>query len=333
MNYVDKFSDSDISEEDQSKKPLCFLPSSISFSLPFQKVTKIKKIFELYHPTLALSTLPIIASKVKTRKMYVRTTKYHFRDRKAKNNQLEAKEEDSADSLYQLDKQKESSININEDKSDEETEERKKAKKKQRKSLIDKIGAMKGRFGKGLSQEGLRSIVMELMKEIDKKQDKTYRRKRNEPKITEQQKIELFNQMKPRLMELSSEQIVALKNKFFQNSDDSLDFKYFQFENLPSFESQLKLYETVNKANKDHISFLEEMKQKSENAKANQNLIKDYKAPFEDSKMQDDSDDSDDSDDDLSLEDDSIDYQTRLLLTKNKAINENVKNSDDDEFV
>ena len=36
-------------------------------------------------------------------------------------------------------------------------------------------------------------------------------------KITEQQKIELFNQMKPRLMELSSEQIVALKNKFFQN--------------------------------------------------------------------------------------------------------------------
>ena len=134
-------------------------------------------------------------------------------------------------------------------------------------------------------------------------------------------------------MELSSEQIVALKNKFFQNSDDSLDFKYFQFENLPSFESQLKLYETVNKANKDHISFLEEMKQKSESAKANQNLIKDYKAPFEDSKMQDDSDDSDDSDDDLSLEDDSIDYQTRLLLTKNKAINENVKNSDDDEFV
>ena len=294
-----------------------FLPTGMSFQLTQSNADSLCINLSKRYPMLTIQ--PVDSSfieKVKTRPIQFQKIPYTLRDRRGGHSMVDIPNIDRSRSHSRS-----SSVDINEENDRSSSVSGKKKGRKKQMKVSEIIQSYKENGKSKQLVKKLPDLVKMLMKQLDKKQDKRVVIKKKEKKtFSEREQIAIFNEFKPRMLNLSTEQINKLKQDFFTNTENSvLDFHFFQYNKLEQFQNQLAIFENLNKLNPDHKNFIEEQKAMNESNKEKNIVIQEYTAPFE-SKDKDNSDsdsnDDDDSDDDLD-EDNSLDYQQRIMEKQN----------------
>ena len=293
-----------------------FLPTGMSFHLTQSEADRIGRDISKRYPMLTL--LPVdshLIEKLKTRPIQFQKIPYTLRDRKGGHSMVDIPNIDRSRSHSRS-----SSVDINEENDRSSSVSGKKKGRKKQKKLSEIIQSYKENAKSKQIVKKLPDLFKMILKQLDKKQDKRVVMRKKEKTFSEKEQIEIFNEFKPRMLNLSTEQINKLKKDYFTNTESSvLDFHFFQYEKLEQFQNQLDIFENLNKLNPEHKNFIEEQKAMNESNKEKNIVIQEYTAPFE-SKDKDNSDsdsnDDDDSDDDLD-EDNSLDYQQRIMEKQN----------------
>lgn len=301
-----------------------FLPTGMAFYLRKSDADSIGNHLSKRYPTLILGKVnSLLVDKVKTKPIKFQKIPYTLRQRKGGHSMVDLPYNDRMSSKSHS---RGSSVDINEEMDRSSSVSGKKKGRKKAQKVSEIIQTFKESAKPTMVVKKLPEIMKMMLKQLDKKQDKRIVVKKKEKTFNEREQIAIFNEFKPRLMNLSTEQINKLKKDFFTNNESSvLDFHCFQYEKLDNFQSQLDIFEKINKLNPAHKNFIEEQKEMNANNNKKNIVIQEYTAPFE-KKSKDSSDsDSDSNDDDdsdeLDNEDNSLDYQHRIMEKQNHNTN------------